>query len=326
MALLRRDYLAYNREFVPRPTGFINAGTTCWWNSLLQCFLSCSALNEYLSMNRSKFSGNKFAMEYIRLVDDTTKGAAALRPGGGATGFEPRSLQVLSGYLSEIMSQKSKCKKAPDGQESVQEFIVDFIDLLNDAKVDELFHTRYAYINRCGGCGAESQAQKDERNVFVELSRDTPPFTLRSEFCNYIGAHGELVDEYRCEKCRHVTKDMVRVQKLRMLREVVIVYNKWKSRKWYPQHLQFTGRSVPNLVYRLIATIDHVGVVTQYGNGSFISSRGGHYYSWGMRDQMYRFDDTSVYPGQPVFSENTIVLFYHLVSSEALPTDEQAKP
>ena len=43
------DLIKYDQSLVGKGQGFINLGATCYFNSLLQCLLSCDAFRHFVA-------------------------------------------------------------------------------------------------------------------------------------------------------------------------------------------------------------------------------------------------------------------------------------
>lgn len=321
-------YLRYNTKYIPAKSGFQNIGAICWWNSLVQSLLSCTSFNEYMSTNKQRFidNKNKLALAYIALLEKLI-----------VTGTDPvsndaslGSIHLMNGYIHEVRTQKEKRKKIPNGMEGVQDYFNDFLDLLDDPGVERLFNNKYEYIMRCEHCkNIVVNKRNDAKDTFIEIPRDTRKFKSRSDFCDWVRSHYEIVDEYKCDKCKQVTKNFVRVENLRMLREIIVVFNKWKTNvaRWLPRYLQFPALGGTKLTYKLVSQIEHSGVTRTLAGGSFMMASGGHYYCHALRDRYYTFNDSSVSEVDPKPTEKTTVLFYHLMSEDTqLDGEEHSSP
>ncbi len=315
-------YLRYNEKYVARPSGFQNTGTICWWNSLLQSFLSCTSMNEYLLKNKEQFVGkNRLAAEYIALLEKL------LAPGDNID-TTLGSIHTMNGYLYEVRAQKEKRLRIPNGQEGVQDYFADFFDLFNDPGLENLFNNKYEYILQCEKCHKiVVNKRNDAKDTFIDIPRDARSFSSRADFCNWVLRHYELLDEYKCE-CGHVNKKIVRAQQLRMLREVIVVFNKWKFNliRWLPRYLQFPAIGGTTLTYKLVSQIEHSGTARTIAGGQFMMATGGHYYCHALRDKYYTFNDSHVQPVEPKPSPQTTVLFYHLLGADTVLETEELSP
>ena len=53
------------------PVGFINTGTICYLNSLLQSLLGCDILNNFLLDNERAYLQNNILMIYLGIIKKT---------------------------------------------------------------------------------------------------------------------------------------------------------------------------------------------------------------------------------------------------------------
>ena len=63
------DLISYNKDFVLKSNGFVNVGNTCYFNSLLQCLISCPSIFEVLEKNKDlpHYKENPIAKQMIKL-------------------------------------------------------------------------------------------------------------------------------------------------------------------------------------------------------------------------------------------------------------------
>lgn len=323
------DYLVYDPKYVPRAFGLNNTGAICWFNSLMQSLLSCPALTRYMLENEAKFADNRMASEYIRvlklLFDVDDKGCVIKPVDAPPTMIQCASTMVLNGLMHEIKNnQKGKKKKPPCGQEGVQDYFNDFMDLLNEDGVTRLFNNKYEYLICCDHCKhILVNKRSTEKDLFVDMDCGRS-FADRNEFQSWITAHATEIDEYKCEKCGQKSQKILRMQHLCLLREVVVVFFKWIRRNsnfWYPQHLQFKCKDGGHLTYKVVAQIEHVGY---YNPVTHTSS--GHYYARGLRERVYEFNDLGMRPAETTPTSQTHVVFYHLMPRNTVLTTDEKSP
>lgn len=322
------EYLVYDPKYVPKAFGLNNNGAICWFNSLLQSLFSCTSLTQYLLENEKEFQENQLAFEYIRvlkmLFEFDAEGRVVKPLEVLPSTISCASAMILNGLAREVRRQKDKKKKLPCGQEGVQDYFNDFIDLLNSDGITRLLNNKYEYIIHCDNCkNTTINKRSNEKDLFVDMDC-LREYKDRASFTQWITNHATEVDEFTCEKCSHKTKQFLRIQRLCLLREIVVVFFKWVRRHqnfWYPQNLQFKCKDGGFLTYKLVSQIEHVGY---YNPISHTSS--GHYYSKSLRDRFYEFNDCSVSVSNPTATTRTQVLFYHLMPRDtALVENETAK-
>jgi ubiquitin C-terminal hydrolase len=75
--------------------------------------------------------------------------------------------------------------------------------------------------------------------------------------------HPSEHDYYKCDECGERMVKFYRAERLKMLREiVVIIFNKFQSKenRWFPQELSFKAKDgKPSLKYKLVGKIEHSG-------------------------------------------------------------------
>jgi ubiquitin C-terminal hydrolase len=325
---MQQEYLVYDKTYVPPPCGFNNIGAICWFNSLLQSLISLPAINRVLLDNEDELAENHLAMEMIKFlkkvfeIDPETgdvKGAVAMPPTDTLYG----STMVLNGLIRELRRLREKNKKMPNGQEGVQDYFNDFLELLNYDPITRLFNNKYMYMMKCEHCGNIAQHKDNaQKDTFIDMDCDRV-FKTREEFCKWIEFHGTPIEYFICEKCKKKTEQAVRVQKLCLLREVVVIFykSKWlrnQQNAWFPQYLQFSGRDGQPFNYKLAAQIEHSG---HYNRITHTSS--GHYYCHALRDRYYTFNDCSVRQADPLPTAQSTVLFYHMLPRDGNPLPEE---
>ena len=294
------SYSFYKPELVPDVFKLQNIGVICWCNSLIQALLSCSALNAILLDNRGDFDGNSFAEEYLRLlacVLPNTPQCPKINPDD----YSGASAKIMMQFVKRLKEKNISLRF--NSQECADEALVMFLDMFGSVKVDNVFKNSYETVIICKECGDVLRAPRDN-SVQIEMFTNTP---LKTEgaFQDYIRVHPSVVDSYKCEKCGTVSKNVMRVEKLKMLREVIVlVFNKYydKSLIWFPEILSFRATSGKDLKYKIVAQIEHAG-----------SRFGGHYYANVLRGDVHRANDTSIAKMsgfQP--TAETYMVFYHL--------------
>lgn len=295
------DYKLYNRNYIPPPFGLYNTGVICWFNSILQVLLSCTSLNETLLERENEFTNNEFAFEYIRLVralvpaiPDKTINTERLMSA---------STNILKGMMRQ-MEKKGIKFKFGSSQECADEAFTLIIDLFDNPYVSRLFSNVYELTIKCQFCSKNVSQIRDKSykiNLFNERILDSAEM-----FSTYIRIHPSELDYYKCEFCKQVMIKTHRIEKLKMLREIVVItFNKFysKSERWFPETLEFASKNGSVLRYGIVGQIEHGGTMN-----------GGHYYSIAMRDNVYRFNDSSVSNSRFLPTPLTYMVVYHLLS------------
>ncbi|SIP85975.1 Ubiquitin carboxyl terminal hydrolase [Pacmanvirus A23] len=296
------EYQYYVKEFIPDEFGLHNTGAICWFNSLLQMMLGLPSVNRTLLECEQSLTKNVFAQEYIKLlkasltnqqIDKSTLAAA--------------SHSILRGFISQL-KQKNMSFNIGYNQECADEAFTLFIDLLDCPQVEKLFSNVYELIIKCKHCQQDVSSIRDKSyriQLFTRVKLES-----QEKFCTYLKIHPSECDYYKCEKCGETMTKFNRAERLRVLREVVvIVFDKFhtKDNRWFPQELQFNaaGGKSP-LKYKIVGKIEHSGTMN-----------GGHYWAHSLRgDNWQCLNDTSVRPGSSNPTPSTFMVAYHLVSPD----------
>jgi len=171
--------------------------------------------------------------------------------------------------------------------ESSSEYFYYLIDFL---ECQELFEYTYKTLSKCLNCGHESTGKDTTINVL--LSKDIIELFDKEE----------RIDGVNCDKCK--TKSTVEYRKTISghSSNIVVSLNKYFDKNKFDYPLNFF---INNLEFRLISTIEHMGILNA-----------GHYNSRVRRgDKYYIIDDSNILelPGEFNGSNNTYMLFYELV-------------
>ena len=305
---MSEPYIVYEPEYVPNGFGLHNTGVICWCNSLIQALLSCPSLNRVLLENEHNLADNPFASEYIRLLR-----AIVPRDDEPPVGdFGAASSNILRQFIRAMQAQQ-RTFRIGGGQECVDEAFTIFLELFNCSRVDALFRNVYEYTIECDKCKQQVSKQRDPGVRIQMFSK----FEFKSciEFCNWIKNHPSIGDKYTCD-CGNVMTNFHRLEKLRMLREiVVIIFNKFfdKDMRWFPDTLEFSALPPGNKIrYKLVAQIEHAG-----------NMHGGHYYTVARRydsdstnESMFKlFNDAFVSDSEYQPTTGTYMIIYHMINN-----------
>jgi len=298
------EYYYYDPELVPVPFGLNNIGAICWFNSLLQVMLGLPSVNRTLLENKKELTGNVFASEYIHLLESILPNNPDVDIVDVDT-LMPASAAILRAFQIQL-KKMGKSHIIGDGQECTDEGFTLFIEALNCPAVERLFSNAYELSITCTGCGKKVSTIRD-KSFRIQMFT---PVMLKTEadFCKWIIVHPSEVDRFKCD-CGTVMTKFFRTEKLKMLREVVIViFNKFQSKenRWYPKTLEFPAKNKTKLRYRMVGKVEHAG--TRFG---------GHYWAHSLRDGDFkRLNDSSVGIGNNEPTSETFMVAYHLVKDQ----------
>lgn len=292
--------------YIPRHFGLINTGVICYFNSLVQSLMSCSALNKYLMEGGE----NIVAREYVKLYR-CMNSSNVLDYGSAVELWNALRREVLSAGAHDM----SRRIFASGGQQCADEALKLMLEALGDDVLSK-FIVKYSHYIECEECGKHTVERRDF-NSFIKIyggeikyTGDDPEMWRRA-FQQYLLRHYEIVEDYTCEGC-NVKKTRRRYTQLRMLNNmIVIVLEKYGAKKniYYPSKLVFPAIGGGSMTYQLVSQIDHYG-----------SMFGGHYIARSVRRDgkkicVAHLNDMSVNVIDKdgfIPNTNTYILFYHL--------------
>lgn len=214
-----------NEESAPEPHGFINTGVICYWNSLMQCLLSCTSINDILKSE-----------QYIKL----------------------QTSQDSHSFLQYVIQQlraKNINYTFGNSQESASEALVLLTEVL---PIDYLLHHRYRRYVECGNCGKLSDIKKEHTLHFEMFGAVAEAISNTTEFIQFLKRRQTHITDYICDHCDMTSAKSTRYEILEMLPEIIIlVYNKYfnKSNSFFIP----TEFAVGHLKYIQVGQIRHSG-------------------------------------------------------------------
>lgn len=299
-------YMTLDQSFVPEPFGMNNTGVLCWCNAVLQALWSCSSLNQTLMENRHEFIENKFALQYIRLLD-------AVLPNDPGQAVSPAvaaaSENILRAFLMEMTDKKEELKlnfNIGSRQESACEAIDMIIALFNNPRVTRLFSCGFELQIKCPACKKIVSSTRDDELV-IKIP-NTFHMDDKKSFTNYLIMHSVEYTDYRCGECGELTASGQRFEVLKRSREILVLLftGKFieKTINWFPSEITFGALPRGSFVnYKLVATIEHEG-----------NMFGGHYYSVVSRgDETFCINDSQVTRTELKPLSTTYMVIYHMV-------------
>lgn len=306
------NFFFYDQDYVVEPFGIGNTGAICWLNSLLQSFLGCSSFNQVMLQCEDKFANNELGKEYIGLIKQLLPSNEKSVKNVSGHLLSTFSLRILNAMMFEIRRQKIT-PVLRNQQEGCADGFLMFLELLDCPEVYNVFLNKYELSIKCENC-KEITSTNNDKNPFINLHCGKQ-MNNDEDFAKFIKAHLTTVDVYTCEKCNTVLKNVNRLCKLKMLREVIpIIYDKHHAdnNKWYPMQIKFKSLDNTYLVYDLIGTIEHGGHLDQHNYSS-----SGHYSARAIHgDTFYSLNDEFVSPTDYKYSDRSFILFYHITNLE----------
>lgn len=307
------DLLKYNGEFVPKGQGFINLGATCYFNSLLQCLLSCPSIYETLKGIRDAphVKPNRLAQNLLKMWDSAMRDEP----------IHSLCVPVWRDIIAISQSQNNRVRMN-SGQQDAHEGLMMFLDAMETIpEVRRLFEHRHRIQVLCDNC-KEFIIDKKETNLVFEAQPDLKTEQLEKfkDVDEFYGTSMKLNDFLRkqngyidqnhvCEKC-NARCEKFKTTTLTMIPEILpVVFKKYedKSMTPFPSTLEFAAKSNgKKLVYILVSQSEHSG-----------SMSGGHYWAISLRaDGWKTLNDSSVSEGRAGPTSNTYMVFYHFAREE----------
>lgn len=307
-SVLSDDLLPYNPKYVPTGQGFVNLGATCYFNSILQCILSCPSIYEVLNGIRDteRIKTNTFARYLLALWD------AAIR---GEPIFD-KCIPVWR-YIIAISQKQANRVQMGMGQQDSHEGFMMFLDAIETIpEVRRLFEHRHQIQIFCETC-QEYVSNIRETNLVFEVqanlkSEQLTKFKNVDEFYDtsmklndFLRKQNGYVDkDHQCSKCNQRSERFKTVS-LTMVPEIIpILLKKYQDKVLtdFPSKLHFNSKgSNKKLEYILVAQSEHSG-----------SAAGGHYWAICQRSDGWKnLNDSSVSPANPGPTLESYMIFYH---------------
>lgn len=317
------DLITYEEKHVPDGQGFVNLGATCYFNSLLQCLLSCPSIYQTLDSIRDKehVKQNRLAQNLLKLWDSALKGEPIYN----------LCVPIWRDIIAISQRQNNRVRMN-SGQQDAHEGLMMFLDAMETIpEVRRLFEHRHRIQVFCDLC-KECVIDKKETNLVFEAQQDLKTEQLEKfkdidEFYNtnmslndFLRKQNGYIDEnHLCEKCGKKCEKF-KTTTLTMIPEILpVVFKKYthKSITPFPATLEFVSKgSQTKLIYKLVAQSEHSGTMM-----------GGHYWAVGLRKSGWQtLNDSSVSQGRAGPTLSTYMVFYHYTGSVPLDVPPEAVP
>ncbi len=284
--------------------GFKNFGNICYFNSLLQCIVNCKFIMDYL-INENKPSNdlqlyfkNQF-IKFIKLYNNEE---------------DEKFKSEISVFSFEVL--KFLCKKYNrniNEQQSTCEF---FLYLIEELGIEHFFKIKHKIDIHCKNCRNISTSF-DESFHFEMFEQNIEKIDI-----NDFVYSTNIIDDYKCEKCKTVSKAIYEKIAVNISKYFVIILNKYfnKQNIYCPNDFTLlikdtvsknnseniilkTSDKPDKCVWKNISQIEH------YGN-----TNSGHYIALCKRlDSVIKIDDQKVIldENDELYStKNTYMLFY----------------
>lgn len=304
------DLATYKEQYVPTAQGFVNLGATCYFNSLMQCILSCPVIFETLKSvaHKEYVSQNRIAMSLIDLWESALRGEP----------IQEKGTPIWKDIIALSRASQSKVKM-DYGQQDANEGLMLLLDSLD--KIPEfktLFQHRQKIQIICPDC-KKVVCQETREDMILEAQADLKVEQLEKFKVadKYFGKSMNLNDfilyqngyvdaNHICSSCNKKVEKF-KITELTMSPEIlVIVLKKYRVRELtpFPMELFFPGKEGDKkMIYRLVAQSEYSGVATS-----------GHYWAICKRSDGWKnLNDSNVSDGIPGPTPNSYMLFYNFI-------------
>jgi ubiquitin C-terminal hydrolase len=312
------DFILFDPSKVLEPFGLINAGASCYLNSIVQALISCTSVNEVLAHDMPDPQG-KIARSFARIsvIDASDLPADQKRSVVAGMGKE------IWSNLLEYASSRKEVVRLDAGQQCAGEGFHLILQAMEDvSEFQRLFQHRYKTTITCSKClhvtrTAELysmfEVQPDLKVEQLEDFKDVDDqYNQAVPLTQFLRKQNGYVEDYKCPKCNDTSPKFSEV-KLTMVGEILVVHaKKYQGRRLrktrdvtpFPKTLTFDTHG-GQLVYEAVAQVEHMG-----------SLSGGHYLTIARRkDGWNTLDDNRVSPGEFKPTANTSIVFYHITAT-----------
>ena len=254
--------------------GFINNGNICYFNSLLQCLINCKQViyyivNQQVPKNELQlFFKNKFT-NFIKLYNLQN-----------IEQFKKETSTFSIELLSLLLQKYKHCHI--NEQQSSSEF---FLYLIEELGIDFFFKIKHEINIHCGNC-KNIVSKIDECFHFEMFEMNSTKININDFMYSQ-----NIISDYKCEKCKIVSKSIYEKKAINISRYFVIFLNKYFNKT----NINFPNIFELNVKQNEDSNIDkyvweNIGVIEHSGN-----LYSGHYTAICKRfNQMFVCDDMNI--------------------------------
>lgn len=296
------DLIKYNSTYILPPFGLVNTGVICYFNSMLQCLLSCTSIIEKFATSPELQQRNELCIALWETIVMAKQNPESV---------EKMSVMVFKALITTMRKSGKTFKNFGSGQEDVNEGLTVFIDELNSPEIQQLFEHRYRTTLTCK-CGYKHKLAAN--NIVSGDISICATFHLE-ELKKVNGNLQQLIikqtrddrDGFACVQCKDRGPKAETVR-LSMTPEILVITLKKYDNKWsidVPDTISIPSTNVEPYVYKLVALSDHSG-----------GQAGGHYWANAIRqdNKAYTLNDTSVTDIEQLkATKASYMIWYHIV-------------
>ena len=313
---MSNSLIKYDNKFVPLPFGLQNTGVICYFNSLLQSLMGCSSLNQYCLVHEHEFrqKNNTLAILYIDLLKknlNTQKNNQKV--------FS--STNILTQLIINYKKQNPKSGHIGTGQEDIGEFLIFFLEALNNKYIDKLFIHKYQCDILCTRCKTIENIPNDLSYQFEIPLNTNDSYELdylykekknTINISNYIRNHASLISHKICEKC-NIPGTLVKMSRLKYIPTILVInFNKYNQKKLFnfPKYIEYDNNILKKkYIYIIVSSAEQFG--NQLSGHYICKASRKNYADNNISTKSYLFNDTSVKESPIDPNLNSYIIFYH---------------
>ncbi len=303
-----KNLLPYDTSYVPEGAGLPNFGNSCYFNSLLQCLLSCPSVFERLESIKKErhFLDNPIAVELYNFYNAVKKGE----------NINQIQYKLWTLLIRASKSRQDRVTMQLGSQEDSHEglmMIMSILDALPSVRM--LFEHAYNTQIYCHQC-KDISSDKTEYNLTFEVQSNlqTEQLPIFRQFDTTYGKQrtleefikfqtGYVDEDYMCSKCKRRSPKFKKTRLVVVPEIICAVIKKYERKEITPfdEKMYFNAPGNKKLEYQLVAQSEHGGGIM-----------GGHYWAICLRsDGWKKLNDSSVMNGKPGPTVYTYIVFYH---------------
>ena len=204
--------------------GMKNNGNTCYFNSLIQSLLSCTAVTNFFLNKKNVYirDNNKVALEYIKLIN-------TIKCREETTIINPK--QLLDSIISAVKIKYPNKDFGNSRQEDSGELFTLFLDIIDDPELYKYFMYKYLVKIWCFNC-LKQITESVDKSCILEVSYNLSGFTIENKdfksnkFNTHLYQYMTILNDYICPKCKR--SNCCKIYQLTTSPDIlVIMFNKF---------------------------------------------------------------------------------------------------